>query len=178
MTESYLRYPHVHGDDIAFVADDDLWLVPVLGGRASRLTSERTPVRHPRFSPDGSRLAYTKLTGGVPEVYVLDLVSGEVRQITWWGVQQTYVDGWLDSQHVLVASAAGQPYRVRMWLHSVDLDGQATALPYGTAMSGAFHPDGTVAVTTPYWRDLAMWKRYRGGTAPQLWLGSGKGSWT
>ena len=178
MTESYLRYPHVHGDDIAFVADDDLWLVPVAGGRASRLTSERTPVRHPRFSPDGSRIAYTKLTGGVPEVYVLDLVSGDVRQITWWGVQHTYVDGWIDESHVLVASAAGQPYRVRMWLHSVDLDGQAAALPYGTAMSGAFAPDGTIAVTTPYWRDLAMWKRYRGGTAPQLWIGSAKGPWT
>lgn len=177
MTETYLRYPHVHGDDIAFVADDDLWLVPVTGGRASRLTSERAPVRHPRFSPDGSRIAYTRIIGGVPEVYVLDLGSGEVRQITWWGVQHTYVDGWLDDGHVLVSSAAGQPYRVRLWLHSVDLDGQATALPYGTAMSGAFKADGTIAVTTPYWRDLAMWKRYRGGTAPQLWIGSAKGPW-
>ena len=57
MTDSYLRYPHIWGDDIVFVADDDLWLVPTAGGRASRLTSERSPVRHPRFSPDGSRIA-------------------------------------------------------------------------------------------------------------------------
>jgi tricorn protease len=167
VTESYLRYPHIWGDDIVFVADDDLWLVPTAGGRASRLTSERSPVRHPRFSPDGSRIAYTRIVGNVPEVFVLDLGTGEVRQVTYWGVQFTYVDGWLDDSTILVASAAGQPYRVRLWLHAVDLDGAATKLPYGTAMSAAFREDGTVAVTTPYWRDLAMWKRYRGGTAPR-----------
>ena len=178
MTDSYLRYPHIWGDDIVFVADDDLWLVPTAGGRASRLTSERSPVRHPRFSPDGSRIAYTRIVGNVPEVFVLDLGTGEVRQITYWGVQLTYVDGWLDDSTILVASAAGQPYRVRMWLHAVDLEGAATKLPYGTAMSAAVRNDGTIAVTTPYWRDLAMWKRYRGGTAPQLWLGSEKGPWT
>ena len=65
MTESYLRYPHIWGDDIVFVADDDLWLVPTAGGRASRLTSERSPVRHPRFSPDA--VSYTHLT--LPTIY-------------------------------------------------------------------------------------------------------------
>lgn len=178
MTESYLRYPHISGDDIVFVADDDLWLVPTTGGRASRLTSERSPVRHPRFSPDGSRIAYTRMVGSAPEVFVLDLGTGEVTQLTYWGVMHTYVDGWLDHGRVLVASTQRQPYRVRMWLHALDLDGHATPLPYGPAMSAALRADGRVAVTTPYWRDLAMWKRYRGGTAPQLWLGSAKGEWT
>jgi tricorn protease len=175
VTESYLRYPHISGDDIVFVADDDLWLVPTSGGRASRLTSERSPVRHPRFSPDGSRIAYTRTVGTSPEVFVLDLGTGEVTQLTYWGVQQTYVDGWIDDATILVASTQRQPYRVRMWLHALDLDGVATALPYGPAMSAAIRGDGRVAVTTPYWRDLAMWKRYRGGTAPQLWLGSEQG---
>jgi tricorn protease len=30
----YLRYPHLHGDLLAFVAGDDIWLAPSSGGRA------------------------------------------------------------------------------------------------------------------------------------------------
>ena len=29
MTSGYLRYPHIHGDQVVFVADDDLWLTTV-----------------------------------------------------------------------------------------------------------------------------------------------------
>ena len=83
MAEGYLRYPHVHDDQVVFVADDDLWLVNKQGGRASRLTSDRTKVRDPWISPDGARVAYASTAGGNFDAYVLDLESGERRRITW-----------------------------------------------------------------------------------------------
>ncbi|MDO5287073.1 MAG: PDZ domain-containing protein [Actinomycetia bacterium] len=176
MSSSYARYPHLSGDDIVFVADDDLWVVATEGGRAARLTSEHQPVRNPRFSPDRRRIAYTRQVGAAFEVLVLEVATGEVTQLTYWGVAQTAVDGWLDNRHVLVASSGGQPYRVRITLRSVSLDGASEELAYGVAMSGAFR-GSSVAITTPYWRDLAAWKRYRGGTAPQLWLKRSAGDW-
>ena len=42
----YLRYPHLHGDLVTFVAADDVWLAPVPGGRAWRLTDDRAPVEN------------------------------------------------------------------------------------------------------------------------------------
>ncbi len=176
MVSSYSRYPHICGDDVVFVADDDLWVVDVSGGRPSRLTNEHVPVRHPRFSPDGTRIAYTRQVGAAYEVFVLELATGEVTQLTYWGVAHTAVDGWLDKRRVLVASSGGGMYRVRVRLHAVGLDGAIEPLPYGPAMSGAFR-GASVAITTPYWRDLAMWKRYRGGTAPQLWLKKASAEW-
>jgi hypothetical protein len=36
----YLRYPHVHGELLVFVAEDDIWLASAGGGRAWRLSAD------------------------------------------------------------------------------------------------------------------------------------------
>lgn len=177
VAQAYLRYPHLHGDLICFVAQDDVWIAPVAGGRASRLTREGTPVRNPRFSPDGRRVAYTSARSGAAEVYVTDL-DGDVTQLTHWGTDLTFVEGWLPDGRVVVASGARQPFIRRLRLFAVGLDGVWEELPYGVASALAIGPYGS-AVTTPNARDHAMWKRYRGGTASQLWLRpSGDAAWT
>lgn len=179
MTQGYLRYPHLHGDDLVAVADDDLWLVPVAGGRASRLTADRQPCAHPFFSPGGTRIAYASPRDGDWEVFVLDREAGTVDRLTWWGRPGTRVRGWVDETHVLVASDHEEPFSQRRRLFSVGLDGSVTRLPYGHAMSLAVADDGTEAVTTPNTRDAAMWKRYRGGTAPMMWVRAPGGTeWT
>ena len=66
-TPGYLRYPHVHGDLLTFVTEDDVWLAPAEGGRAWRLTSDGGQAGHPRFSPDGATIAWTSWRdGGIP----------------------------------------------------------------------------------------------------------------
>ena len=57
MPSGYLRYPHIHGDLLTFVAGDDVWLAPAVGGRAWRLTADDVPVSYPRFSRDGAQVA-------------------------------------------------------------------------------------------------------------------------
>lgn len=177
MTNSYLRYPTVHGDTVAFVADDDLWLAPLAGGRASRLTTEHAPARLPLFSPDGAAIAWSSMAGGLPDVHVLDLASGEVIRITWFTSPGTAPVGWLDNEHVVVASSHEAHYNRLTRLYSVSLDGQVAPLRVGPAMGWAPHTDAEgrelLAINTPNNRDSAMWKRYRGGTASQLWLRTG-----
>lgn len=170
MATGYLRYPDVHGDLIVFTADDDLWLVPVIGGRASRLTSDHVPVRNPRFSPDGRRIAWTSLIGQRPEVLVLDLVSGEQKRLTWLGAARTATVGWTDDSHVVLASCHATNDVGLMWLYTVDLDGRVEDLGQGPGMDFAVSPAGDVAIVTPNSRDCSGWKRYRGGTAGQVWL--------
>jgi len=96
---SYLRLPHVSGDQLCFVAEDDLWLSPLDGpGRAWRLTVDRTKVGHPRFSPDGRTIAYTSWRSLVPEIHVVPVDGGPARQLTHWGSPDTQVCGWTPTQ--------------------------------------------------------------------------------
>jgi len=74
----YLRFPHVHGDLLTLVAEDDVWLAPVTGGRAWRLTSDGAAVSHPRFSRDGAQVAWTSWRDGDPEVYTAAVDAAHV----------------------------------------------------------------------------------------------------
>ncbi len=180
--ENYLRYPHLHQDLVTFVGADDVWIAPVDGGRAWRLTHDSVPVAQPRFSPDGTHVAFVSHRDGHPEAYAVPLDGGGAPQrLTWWGAKNTRVLGWDGPDRVLVASHAGQPNLRHLTVRSVGLDGSVTTPPYGPAWGVAVREGDprVVALCTPGSRPPAHWKRYRGGTAPRLWVGrpeSGSGT--
>ncbi|MDR2896994.1 MAG: PDZ domain-containing protein [Propionibacteriaceae bacterium] len=176
MTEIYLRYPDVRGQELVFVADDDVWAAPLAGGRAWRLTSDHAPVADPLLSPDGSRLAWTSWRSGSADVYVMVRSSGEVRRLTWWG-GRTRLAAWADDEHLLVASAVQEVTHGVHHLHRVGLDGRAERLSWGPAYRASIHSDGRAAHTGSNFRGQAFWKRYRGGTAPKLWIEQAGGVW-
>ena len=72
-----LRYPDVSATQIAFVYADDIWLVPREGGLASPIASPPGPEMFPRFSPDGSKLAFSADYDGNTDVYVVPTAGGE-----------------------------------------------------------------------------------------------------
>lgn len=168
MTAGYLRSPDLHGDLLTFCAADDIWLAPIEGGRAWRLTADQTPVRHPRFSPDGSLVAWASTRDSGWEVFVCPVDGGQVRRLTYFGHNATWLLGWLDDDAVLVASAGRSHERALTFGYRVGLDGTVTALPYGP-VAGAAIGDHGVVVSSRAIRPAAEWKRYRGGTASKLW---------
>ncbi|MDR0959998.1 MAG: PDZ domain-containing protein [Propionibacteriaceae bacterium] len=176
---TYARYPDVRDDEILFIADNDVWLAPLAGGKAQRLTNDLAPARHPLFSPDGTRIAWTSYVAGTPDVYVLTRATGDIRRVTWWGDRACRAVAWQDDSTLVVASEWRLHRQAR--LYAVDLDGDARLLPYGPAQAIAWGPDGRIAISTSDGpRDASAWKRYRGGTAPQLWLhvpGSDANEW-
>ena len=107
---AYLRYPAIHGDRLAFVTDDDVWVGSVETGESWRLGAGPARVRRPHFSPDGTYLAWTSDVAGGPEAWVVALDGGEPRRLTWWGDPATAVLGWRGAGAVVVATAAGVPY--------------------------------------------------------------------
>lgn len=170
MSSGYLRYPDVHGDLVVFCADDDLWLAPLDGGRASRITTDQVSVRNPRFSPSGTRIAWTSTAARRPEAFMLDLATGRTRRLTWLGSAKTQVVGWADEDHVVVASPYQRNDTALSWLYTVGVDGRVERLGHGPGMDLAVSPEGAVATVTPNSGDCSRWKRYRGGTAGQIWL--------
>lgn len=173
MTQSaYLRYPHVRGDLIAFTAEDDVWLAPLDGGRAWRVSADNRPVTQPRISPDGTRVAWTSTRDGAPEVHVAPVDGGPSRRLTHWGDATTSVRGWTPEGDVLAISAHDQASSRRSWARAVPVDGgPARTLPYGPVGSVAHGPGGRVLLlSATMGREAAAWKRYRGGTAGKLWI--------
>ena len=84
-SSSYFRFPHVHGDLVTFVAEDDVWIAPLGGGRAWRVSALQLPARNPRFTPDGTRLVWTVVQGTAPEVVSAEVDGGGYRQLTYFG---------------------------------------------------------------------------------------------
>ena len=168
---AYLRHPDVRGDLLTFTAANDVWLAPLAGGRAWRLTDEGAPVGYPRFSPDGEHVAYTSRTSGGPEVWVIATEGDSApRRLTSWGHPSTKVAGWLPDGRVLATTSYGAPIARDAQLWAIDLDGSAELLPLGRSGEVAIHPSGTTVVSTPWRRDQASWKHYQGGTAVKLWV--------
>ncbi len=60
----------------------DIWIIPLQGGEARRLTSGPGSHSHPRWSPDGARLAFISTRSGTPQIWMLDIGGGEARQVT------------------------------------------------------------------------------------------------
>jgi len=166
-----IRYPDISAREIVFTYADDLWLVARDGGVARRLTSSGGDKRA-RFSPDGTRLAYSALRDGRSQAFVLDRAGGVPRPLSHHPAP-TRVAGWTpDGRSVLVAStmASERPNFNRLFLMPPD-GGLPEALPLPFGETGAFSPDGRLLAYT-WQRDQQeeSWKRYRGGRAPKLWL--------
>src|SRR5580704_14329356 len=166
----YLRYPHVHGELLVFVAEDDIWLAPATGGRAWRLSADSAQVGYPRFSRDGTKVAWTSSRDGDPEVYVADPEGSDQTRLTFWGDSRTRVAGWTAAAEVLAITAAGQAEAHFGWAYAVPLEGAPPRrLPFGPVADLALEDEGTALLTGRTNGELAYWKRYRGGTAGKLW---------
>jgi len=181
MTAAYLRFPHLAGDNLVFVADDDVWLAPAAGGAAHRLTADRVPVSRPRLSPDGDTVAWLSRRAGLPEVFAMPVTGGEPRQLSYFGSDRINVLGFDPAGRVVVSTAAGAELTSSRWAWAIDPrpdgDPAPVRLPYGPVAELAWSADGAVVVNTGLYREPAYWKRYRGGTAGRLWLdrsGSGE----
>jgi tricorn protease len=169
-TPGYLRFPHLHDDLLAFVAEDDVWLAPADGGRAWRLTSNGGQAGHPRFAPDGAIIAWTSWRdGGIPEVYTADADGGPATRRTYWGDMRTRVTGWTRHGEVLATTAVDQPTSQRTMAYAVPLDAPPRRLPFGQVNDLALAESAT-ALLTGQRGDPAYWKRYRGGTSGRLWV--------
>ena len=168
----YVRYPAVHADRVVFVADDDLWAVPLTGGTSRRLTANQGLVSHPVFSPDGQLIASLSSRDGAAEVYACDADGGRSRRLTW-GSGAVGVCGFSeDGAYVHFSSANGQPSVKEAVLWRVPVAGGAPErLPYGIGRSLAI--DGEDVALARHEDDLAKWKRYRGGRIGVVWFKTG-----
>ena len=171
MTQGYYRYPTISNDRLIFVCEDDLWSVDARGGLATRLTVSFGTCVTPRLSPDGTTVAFISTDEGNPEVYTMPAGGGTPQRLTFLGSTLANVTGWSpDSSEIFFTANArawfegeARPFAVARG------GGAARELRAGHARSFSYGPErGMVLGRNAV--DPARWKRYRGGTAGEIWI--------
>lgn len=171
MDQGYYRFPTIASDRIVFVCEDDLWSVPASGGTAARLTVSFGTCSTPRLSPDGRWIAFISTEEGHPEVYLMPAQGGRPKRLTFLGGTLASMSGWSpDGRQIFFVSNSASWYERATGGYAIDADGAALhPLGLGHMKSFSFGPDAKMVIGRNE-TDPARWKRYRGGTAGELWI--------
>src|SRR5262245_46736648 len=78
-----LRHPTYSNGRIAFSYLGDLWIAKEDGSEVRRLTDHTARDILPRFSPDGTLIAFSSNRDGNNNVYVVSASGGKPRQLTF-----------------------------------------------------------------------------------------------
>jgi len=166
-----MRQPAVSATQIAFVYAGDIWLAEKGGGVAVRISSPRGEESFPRFSPDGTQLAFSGDYDGNEDLYVMPVTGGLPRRLTHHGAPDRMLGWYPDGQGILYATTMTSPKNRFNQLYRVSAQGglpEKLPVPYGEF--GAISPDGKTLAYVPISVDFRTWKRYRGGMNPDIWL--------
>ena len=146
------------------------------GRDVRRLTTHDGDEYFPAFSPDGKLIAFTGEYDGNSDVYVIPAAGGEPQRLTWHPGTDEVVGWWPDGSKVIFRSQRNDP---------TARPGTSSRCRRRAAIRRSCRWAGrrasTSIPTTGMWAfnrkpraRRATWKRYRGGTAPNIWVGDPK----
>jgi tricorn protease len=166
-----LTDPAVSKDHIAFAYANDLWVANLDGSNVRRLTSHPGVESGPRFSPDGSMIAFTGRYEGNVDVYVVPTAGGVPKRLTWHPLNDVVLGFTPDGLSVLFTSPREVYTRRFVQLFTVPVTGgMVTRLPIPNAAKATYSPDGRKIVYQPIGDAFIEWKRYRGGQVARLMI--------
>lgn len=178
-----LRFPAVHGNQVAFSYAGDLYVVPAAGGVARRITSHPGNELFARFSHDGKSIAFTGQYDGNTEVFVIPATGGEPKRITYTPTlgrddladrmgPNNIVMGWSpDDKNVIYRSRGTSFNAFKGKLYLAPLNGDLSQeLPFSVASWASYNADGSKLAMNRVFREFRTWKNYRGGMADDIWV--------
>jgi tricorn protease len=170
--QGYYRFPTLIADKVIFTAEGDLWAVSVKGGIAQRLTSHPGTESNPSVSPDGSLLAFSAQYEGPTEVYTMPVTGGLPLRRTFDG-EAAIVVGWTPDGKIVYQTSHFSTLPNKQLL-TIDLKtGSCTPIPLSQASDGTYSADGSTLFFTRLPFQGSHTKRYKGGTAQNIWRYTG-----
>ncbi len=168
--QQIMRFPDISDHSVVFTSGEDLWTAPIEGGDAVRLTIHDGAERYPKYSPDGSLIAFTGEYDGNTDVYVMNSGGGDITRITYHPGSDEVV-GWHPVKNKIIFNSGRNSTSryTKLYLISPDGTGLEELILYD-ASRGSFSPDGSMIAYNKTARENRTWKRYRGGRAQEIYL--------
>ena len=166
--QGYYRFPAIHNETIVFTSEGDLWKVGIRGGEAIRLTTHHGEETSAAISPDGQWVAFSAQYEGPREVYTMPIQGGLPSRLTYDG-ENTRVIGWTPDQKIMYST---RHYSTLPNTQLVLIDpksGDHELIPLNQASEGDYKNDGNTIFFTRLPFQGSRTKRYKGGTAQNLW---------
>ncbi|MGH8186711.1 MAG: peptidase S41, partial [Steroidobacteraceae bacterium] len=167
-----LAEPDISERHLAFVYDGDIWIANRDGSASRRLTTAEGVEARPHFSPDGATLAFSANYDGNVDVYVIPVVGGSPKRLTWHSAEDI-VEGF-DAGGRIVFSSQRDVYTSRdVHLFTVEPAGSVPErLPVPIGHDADVAPENrAIAYTSmplPMREDLIQWTGYRGGSVSRI----------
>ena len=163
--------PSPDGAQLAFSFRGDIWLAPISGGNARRLSVHEAYESLPNWSPDGKMLAFASDRNGNRDVFVMSNQGENLKQLTFLSQDDDVFDWSPDGNSILFSSRRDFSYpAVRLAsLYKIDLAGgnpEMVMPDFGD--QGKISPDGRYILFTRGRLDLFR-KHYRGSMNTDIW---------
>ena len=171
-TGPFARHPDVSPDGatVAFSFQGDIWTVPVEGGTARRLTIHEAYESSPRWSPDGTHIAFESNRFGSGDLFVMRADGTGQRRLTFHSAADG-LGGWTPDGRLLFQT--GRTYRQVEWegeIYTVPVaGGTPDRLLDALGSDPSMSPDGRFVAFT-YGSNGPERRRYRGPAAREIWL--------
>ncbi len=109
------------GRQLVFDLLGDLYLLPIEGGQARRLTSGMAYDAQPRFSPDGNKVLFISDRSGGDNLWTIEVADRDTVQITK-GNSNTWVspDWTPDGKYIVASKGEARIGVVKLWIGHVD----------------------------------------------------------
>ncbi|MGD1047356.1 MAG: DPP IV N-terminal domain-containing protein, partial [Candidatus Krumholzibacteriaceae bacterium] len=168
-----MRRPDINNGRIVFAWAGDLWMVPEEGGQARRLTVHTGTEDYPKFSPDGTTIAFS---GDLDErsnaICTMNADgTGEPKLLTYHAAGGYPVCWTRDGKDVVFASTQESFVRFFTQLFRVPAGGGLPVeLELGKASFACYSPDGTKIAYNLHPNLFWWWKRYKGSMNQDIWI--------
>lgn len=159
------------GKVIAFRWANDIWTVDIQGGEAKRLTFHPDSDSQPRFSPDGSRIAFVSNRTGSDQIYVMPAQGGIPEQKTFHTEGYAIADWFPDGNSILAVGQRDHFWRGSQRMMKIDLTKRSAekVLLDDAAVNPSLSHDGKKILFN---REGERWwrKGYHGERSAQIWM--------
>lgn len=173
--KGYYRYPSVYNDYVVFTAEGDLWKFNQKSGLCYRITTHHGVESNAAISPDGKWIAFNAEYEGPTEVYIIPFNGGIPKRITWEGMKGRtgpVIYGWNKEQKLIVSTSYYTTLPGKQ-LALIDVETlEYYQVPLAQADEGVFDENGNLYFTRFTFQGSHT-KRYKGGTAQNLWKFNG-----
>lgn len=176
-----LRFPTVSGNQLVFSYAGDLYTTGINGGMARKLTSNIGYEMFPKFSPDGSQIAFTGQYDGNTEVFKIPAMGGVPQRLTYTATlgrddigdrmgPNNIVMTWTpDGKNIVYRSRKKSFNDFRGQLYTVDVSGGLSKeIPLSDGGFCSYSPDGSKLAFNWVFREFRTWKYYQGGMADDI----------